>query len=192
MRAARIAADPRYAALVRDRQRFSWTLTAITVIVYSAVISLIAFDKPLMAWPMGGTVSLAVVLGAAMLIGTVAIPAVYVRRQWRVRHAAGRDPSVRRDAHVSFSFENPLTRQRGYWQLNGVVSLNGGRDKPWKLALIGRNLANRLVVVAGSVVGATARGTGTATVVPGDILGGASTPRSILLQLTLKSSLLRR
>ena len=78
---ARIAADPRYGALVRDRQRFSWTLTAITVIVYSAFISLIAFDKPLMARPIaGGTTSIAVVLGVAMLVGTVAICAVYVRR----------------------------------------------------------------------------------------------------------------
>ena len=79
--AARVAADPRYAALVRDRQRFSWTLTAITVVVYSAFISLIAFDKPLMARAIGGgTVSIAVVLGAAMLLGTVAICAVYVAR----------------------------------------------------------------------------------------------------------------
>jgi uncharacterized membrane protein (DUF485 family) len=78
---ARIAADPLYVALVRDRQRFSWVLTAITVVVYSAFISLIAFDKPLMAQPIGGgTTSLAVVLGAAMLIGTVAICAVYVRK----------------------------------------------------------------------------------------------------------------
>jgi uncharacterized membrane protein (DUF485 family) len=77
----RIAADPRYAALVRDRQRFSWALTAITVVVYSSFISLIAFDKPLMARPIGGgTISLAVVLGAAMLLGTVAICALYVRR----------------------------------------------------------------------------------------------------------------
>ena len=78
---ARVAADPRYAALVRDRQRFSWLLTAITVITYSSFISLIAFDKPLMARPVGGgTISLAVVLGAAMLLGTVAICAIYVRR----------------------------------------------------------------------------------------------------------------
>ncbi|MDO6415820.1 DUF485 domain-containing protein [Sphingomonas sp. BIUV-7] len=78
---ARIAADPRYVALVRDRQRFSWTLTAITVIVYSSFISLIAFDKPFMARSIGGgTTSIAVVLGAAMLIGTIAICAVYVRR----------------------------------------------------------------------------------------------------------------
>lgn len=78
---ARIAADPRYIALVRDRQRFSWMLTAITVIVYSSFISLIAFDKPLMAQPItSGTTSIAVVAGVAMLIGTVAICAVYVRR----------------------------------------------------------------------------------------------------------------
>lgn len=84
-REARIAADPRYVALVRDRQRFSWTLTAITVVVYSSFISLIAFDKPLMARPIGGgTISIAVALGAAMLVGTVAICAVYVRRANRV------------------------------------------------------------------------------------------------------------
>jgi len=78
---ARVAADPRYRALVRDRQRFTWLLTAITVITYSGFISLIAFDKPLMAQPIGGgTTSIAVVLGVAMLIGTVAICAVYVQR----------------------------------------------------------------------------------------------------------------
>ena len=78
---ARIAADPRYHALVRDRQRFSWTLTAITVAVYSAFISLIAFDKPFMAQPIaGGTTSIAVALGLSMLVGTIAICGVYVRR----------------------------------------------------------------------------------------------------------------
>ncbi|PZU06883.1 DUF485 domain-containing protein [Sphingomonas sp.] len=78
---ARISSDPRYRALVRDRQRFSWLLTAITVLVYGGFISLIAFDKPLMARPIGdGVTSLAVVLGAAMLLGTIAICAVYVRR----------------------------------------------------------------------------------------------------------------
>ncbi|RDE07268.1 DUF485 domain-containing protein [Sphingomonas aracearum] len=79
-REARIAADPLYTALVRDRQRFSWALTAVTVIVYSAFISLIAFDKPFMARPLFGTITIAVVLGAAMLVGTIAICAVYVRR----------------------------------------------------------------------------------------------------------------
>ncbi|MFD1961466.1 hypothetical protein ACFSHP_24875 [Novosphingobium panipatense] len=60
------------------------------------------------------------------------------------------------------------------------------------MALIGRNLTNKLYVVAGSVVGATASGTGTSTTVQGDVLGTASPPRSITLQLTLKDSLLNR
>lgn len=78
---ARIGTDPRYYALLRDRQRFSWTLTAITVVVYSGFISLIAFDKPFMARPVGsGMTSIAVVSGAAMLVGIVAICAIYVRR----------------------------------------------------------------------------------------------------------------
>jgi len=78
---ARIAADPRYRSLVRDRQRFSWVLTAITVAVYSGFIALIAFDKPLMARPIGdGVTSIGIVAGIGMLVGTVAICAVYVRR----------------------------------------------------------------------------------------------------------------
>jgi len=39
------------------------------------------------------------------------------------------------------------------------------------------------------VVGATATGTGTASTVQGDVLGTASPPRAITLQLTLKNSL---
>ncbi|EJL35052.1 TonB-dependent receptor [Novosphingobium sp. AP12] len=86
---------------------------------------------------------------------------------------------------------NPLNHQSSYWQLNGAITLNGGDNKPWEVALIGRNLTNKLYVVAGSVVGATATGTGTSVTRQGDVLGTASPPRSITLQLTLKDSLLR-
>ena len=86
---ASIANDPRYSELVRDRQRFSWTLTTITVVVYSAFVSLIAFDKPLMTRPIaGGATSIGVVLGVLMLIGTVAICAIYVRRANGIYDAA--------------------------------------------------------------------------------------------------------
>ncbi len=95
-------------------------------------------------------------------------------------------------SYITQTEANPLNRQGPYWQLNGTVTLNGGRDKPWEVALIGRNLTNKLYIVAGSVVGATASGTGTATTVQGDVLGTASPPRSITLQLTLKDSLIRR
>lgn len=78
---ARVAADPRYHALVRDRRRFSWTLAAITAAVYTCFISLIAFDKALLARPVGGGfTTIAVLAGAGMLIGPVAICALYVAR----------------------------------------------------------------------------------------------------------------
>jgi iron complex outermembrane receptor protein len=95
-------------------------------------------------------------------------------------------------SYITQTEANPLNRQEAYWLLNGTVTLNGGSDKPWEVALIGRNLTNKLYVVAGSVVGATASGTGTSTTVQGDVLGTASPPRSITLQLTLKDSLLNR
>lgn len=94
-------------------------------------------------------------------------------------------------SYITQTEANPLNRQGAYWLLNGTVTLNGGEDKPWELALIGRNLTNKLYVVAGSVVGATASGTGTGNTVQGDVLGNASPPRSVTLQLTLKSSLLQ-
>jgi iron complex outermembrane recepter protein len=95
-------------------------------------------------------------------------------------------------SYVTQTEGNPRTRQDAFWQLNGTVSINGGDDKPWELALIGRNLTNELIIVGGSVVGATAAGTGTDTIREGDILGSLSTPRSLMLQLTVKSSLLGR
>lgn len=93
--------------------------------------------------------------------------------------------------YITQTEANPLNHQSSYWLLNGAITVNGGKDKPWELALIGRNLTNKLYVVAGSVVGATATGTGTANTVQGDVLGTASPPRAITLQLTLKESLLR-
>lgn len=86
----------------------------------------------------------------------------------------------------------PLARQRGYWQLNGSLSLNGGRDKPWELALIGRNLTNKLYTVTGGTLAFTGTGTGTTTTTPADILGIAGPSRSVLLQLTVRNTLFGR
>ncbi|EBS6254620.1 DUF485 domain-containing protein, partial [Salmonella enterica subsp. enterica serovar Chester] len=36
--------DPRFQELVRKRSRFSWTLSAITLVLYVSFIILIAFD----------------------------------------------------------------------------------------------------------------------------------------------------
>lgn len=85
---------------------------------------------------------------------------------------------------------HPLARQSGYWLLNGAVSVSGGEDKPWELALIGRNLTNKLYTATGGTLAFTGTGTGTGTTSQADILGISGPPRSVLLQLTLRSSLL--
>lgn len=77
----RVAADPRYRALVRDRQRFAWTLCAVTAALYATFIVLIAFGRAALARPIGDSVvTVAVVTGAAMLLVPIVVCGVYVAR----------------------------------------------------------------------------------------------------------------
>lgn len=85
---------------------------------------------------------------------------------------------------------HPLARQGGYWLLNGSLSVFSGESRDWELALIGRNLTNKLYTATGGTLAFTGSGTGTTTTSQADILGIAGPPRSVLLQLTLRSSLL--
>jgi uncharacterized membrane protein (DUF485 family) len=76
-----IAADPRYLALVRRRDRFAWTLTAIVLAAYFGFILLVAFDKPLLAAPIaGGATSLGIPIGLGVILLSIVLTGVYVRR----------------------------------------------------------------------------------------------------------------
>lgn len=79
---ARIAADPRYRDLVRRRSRFTWTLTAIMLIVYYGYIVLIAFDKEFLAQPMAGgsATSLGIPIGLGVILIAILLTGLYVRR----------------------------------------------------------------------------------------------------------------
>jgi uncharacterized membrane protein (DUF485 family) len=80
-RLARVAADPRYRELVRRRGRFGWALTAIMLAAYFGYILLIAFDKPLLARPIGrGVTSLGIPLGLGVILLAILLTAIYVRR----------------------------------------------------------------------------------------------------------------
>jgi iron complex outermembrane receptor protein len=92
-------------------------------------------------------------------------------------------------AYATQTEAHPLARQPGYWQLNGSVSVFGGEDRPWELALIGRNLTNKLYTATGGTLAFTGTGTGTGTTTQADILGISGPPRSVLLQLTLRNTL---
>jgi uncharacterized membrane protein (DUF485 family) len=80
-RLARLAQDPRYGALVRRRSRFTWTLSGVMLAAYFGFILLIAFDKPLLARPIGrGVTSVGIPLGLGIILLAVALTALYVRR----------------------------------------------------------------------------------------------------------------
>ena len=103
--------------------------------------------------------------------------------------------SISFDARYSSSYMPHIeafskARQSGYWTLNGNISLYGGDDRGWTLALIGRNLTNKIVAVSAGQVAFVGSGTGTSTITEPDLYGSVSPPRSIMLQVTLKSSLL--
>ncbi len=77
----RIASDPRYQELKSKRSRFGWTLTILMLIVYYGFIGLIAFDKELLFKRIGaGVMTLGIPLGFGVIVFTIVITAIYVRR----------------------------------------------------------------------------------------------------------------
>ena len=78
---AKIEANPKYHELRRKRNSFGWTLTILMLIVYFGYIALIAFNKPFLAQPIGkGVTSLGIPIGLGVIIFTVVITGIYVRR----------------------------------------------------------------------------------------------------------------
>jgi uncharacterized membrane protein (DUF485 family) len=78
---ARIEANPKYHELRRKRNGFGWTLTIMMLVVYFGYIALIAFNKPFLAQPIGnGVTTLGIPIGLGVIIFTIAITGLYVRR----------------------------------------------------------------------------------------------------------------
>ena len=77
----RIQKHPKYLELRKKRNTFGWLLTILMMVVYYGYIALIAFNKPFLAQPIGsGVTSLGIPIGMGVIIFTVAITAIYVRR----------------------------------------------------------------------------------------------------------------
>ena len=78
---ARIEANPKYHELKRKRSSFGWLLTILMLLVYYGYIGLIAFDKELLARPLGaGVTTLGIPIGLGVIVFTVLITGLYVRR----------------------------------------------------------------------------------------------------------------
>ena len=77
----KISNNPKYQELKAKRNRFGWTLAIIMLIVYYGYIALIAFDKEFLAQPIGsGVTTLGIPLGMGVIIFTIIITVIYVRR----------------------------------------------------------------------------------------------------------------
>jgi len=77
----KIQKNPKYLALRKKRNGFGWTLTLLMMVVYYGYIALIAFNKPFLAQPIGaGVTSLGIPIGMGVIIFTVLITGIYVRR----------------------------------------------------------------------------------------------------------------
>ena len=78
---ARVKADPNYRKLKDTRSRYGWMLTWAVMVVYYGFTCLNAFDKPFMASKIGsGVMSWGVPLGLFVILFTVLVTGIYVRR----------------------------------------------------------------------------------------------------------------
>ena len=77
----RILRDPRYHELKAKRSTFGWWLTLAMLVVFFGFILLVAFNKPFLATRLGaGVTTIGIPIGLGVIVFTVLITAVYVRR----------------------------------------------------------------------------------------------------------------
>ena len=77
----RIARNPRFAALQRQRSRYAVTLSVIMLAIYYGYILLIAFWPGALATPLGsGTLTVGFPLGVGVILAAIVLTGLYVRR----------------------------------------------------------------------------------------------------------------
>jgi uncharacterized membrane protein (DUF485 family) len=80
-RLSKVAADPRYVRLVRDRSRFTWALTCLMLLIFFGYILLIAFAREWLAQPIGeGTTTIGIPLGIGVILAGILLTGIYVHR----------------------------------------------------------------------------------------------------------------
>lgn len=77
----KILRHPKYLELRRKRNAFGVLLTVLMLLVYYGYIGLIAFNKPFLGQRIGaGVITLGVPLGMGVIVFTILITGIYVRR----------------------------------------------------------------------------------------------------------------
>lgn len=78
---SRIQANPKFHKLVSTRNSYSFVMSILMMICYYGYILLIAFDKELLSRKIGvGVTSLGIPLGLGVILFTIVITWIYVRR----------------------------------------------------------------------------------------------------------------
>jgi uncharacterized membrane protein (DUF485 family) len=78
---ARVTANPKYQELKAKRTSFGWWLSLAGMLAYYGFILLVAYDKPLLAQKLGsGVTTVGMPLGVAVIVFTIIITWIYVRR----------------------------------------------------------------------------------------------------------------
>jgi uncharacterized membrane protein (DUF485 family) len=79
---ARIQTNPKFLQFVRLRNNYSIVMTLLMMVVYFGYILLIAFNKQFLASKIsaGAVTSVGIPLGIGVLLFTIIITAIYVRR----------------------------------------------------------------------------------------------------------------
>ncbi len=76
----RIAADPRYQALVRARGRLAWSLSLVMVVIFFGYMLLVAFAGKFLATPIGTmTTTIGIPIGLFVILSAIGLTAFYVR-----------------------------------------------------------------------------------------------------------------
>lgn len=79
---ARIQRNPKFLGFVSMRNNYSYVLTALMMIAYFGFILLVAFNKQFLATKVGAgaVMSIGIPIGIGVLVFTIVITAIYVRR----------------------------------------------------------------------------------------------------------------
>ncbi len=82
----------KYKTLKARRNTFAWTLTITMLVVYYGYIALIAFNKPFLSQKLGsGVTTVGIPIGMAVIVFTILITGIYVRRANKEFDALTRD-----------------------------------------------------------------------------------------------------
>lgn len=77
----KITRNPKFQELVRSRATLGWSLSVVMLAIYLGFIALVAFDKPLLAKPLGtGVMTLGIPVGLFVIVSAFVLTGIYVRR----------------------------------------------------------------------------------------------------------------